>query len=249
MKLDISILMSNNRLNKNIDNATASSSSQSYSDLNWKPVVLSDSKGRYLKLAVNKAIHLETQIQWCYKGGAHTEDTYLWLTRNIENLLKKYGKIVMYIWLGTCDLTKKVDKFIYFNEDVVPLIKNKFERFKTLGDKYNNLKIHFLHIPFYSIEKWNNMKGHPNPEIFKADDKSLSDDISTINNFIDELNEVTGGLSPKFNQDLVRSRKAKNRKGRYSLNFNLLTDGIHPSSRLAKSWLKSLCRVIARDCL
>lgn len=46
--------MSNNKLTKNINKAEASSSSQSYSELSWKLVVLSDSKGRYLKLNVDK---------------------------------------------------------------------------------------------------------------------------------------------------------------------------------------------------
>lgn len=83
--------MSDNILIKCINKSnalTSSDVSQSSSVVIWQPMVLSDSKGRFLKLAVDKNINPETQIKWCYKSGTHSEDSYTWLRHNIANLLK-----------------------------------------------------------------------------------------------------------------------------------------------------------------
>lgn len=240
--------MSLSRLQKNICKATTSSDN-SQTDLAWKPVIISDSKGRYIKLAVNKSVSHENEIIWCFKSGANCHERYIWLEHNVEDLLKKHRRIALFIWLGTCDLTRKVNKYINLKPNPVANLKNDLQKYKDLADKYSNVKICFIHVPYYSIEKWNKLKGHSNSETFKEDDRRLTDYITEINNFIDDLNCQTGTSSPRLNQDLCRSRKRKNSKARYSWNFNLLVDGIHPSSVLAKSWLKSICRTILRDCL
>ena len=69
------------------------------------PVILSDSKGIYLK---NNIIHpLDNNIVWCCKGGSTIEKSLAWLKRNIDAKLRTLGPIRLFIWLGTCNLTRK----------------------------------------------------------------------------------------------------------------------------------------------
>jgi hypothetical protein len=124
-----------------------------------------------IQVQVCGSVHLEKQIEWCYKSSAHSEDSYIWLKPNIPTLLKKHGKVAIYIWLGACDLTKKTDKFIFLNENAITSFNNKLEDFRALAVKNTDVKVTFLHIPYYSIEKWNQTKGNQNAEQFKTDDK------------------------------------------------------------------------------
>jgi hypothetical protein len=73
--------------------------------------VLSDSKARNPRDEVARGI--EKDIVWWYKGGATTEKQYDFLCDNLEIKLHRYPNIVLYLWLGTCDLTiKQHDGFI-----------------------------------------------------------------------------------------------------------------------------------------
>ena len=65
-------------------------------------------------------------------------------------------------------------------------------------------------------------------EIFKKDDKKLTELIRKVNCYIDNVNSDTNSYSPRLNADIGRSRKQKNGKQRYSLRFSMFIDGIHP---------------------
>ena len=67
------------------------------------PVVLSDSKGFYLK----QHLDFPNNIQWCSKRGATTVEQFNYLKPTLQILLQKYSKITVFVWLGTCDLTYK----------------------------------------------------------------------------------------------------------------------------------------------
>ena len=68
--------------------------------------------------------------------------------------------------------------------------------------------------------------------ILKADDKRLTQYVETVNSFIIRLNTDMKTFSPSLNEDLRRSRKAKNKKQRYSVRYNMYTDGIHPKQTI-----------------
>lgn len=59
----------------------------------------------------------------------------------------------------------------------------------------------FLHVPYYSIEIWNRLKGHEHPEIFNEDDRKLNTYVNSLNSLIDSLNQEPGTYSPSINQD------------------------------------------------
>lgn len=245
--------MSDRRLQKNIDSEIGQTSK-----LLLKPVIISDSKGRYLQNCVVPNKSPENEILWIWKSGATTFERYLWLKENIDSLINKHRGLSVYIFTGTCDLTIKQhvkvgrkftrSKYVQLRDECcVGLLERHYVMIQRLLER-KKVKVTFLHCPYYSLERYNKRKGHPQPSVFKPDDKTLTKYVNSLNSFIDRLDKHMGTYSPKLNEDLRRSRKAKNKKPRYSLNFNMFTDGIHPKSKLAKSWLKSISRKVKRDC-
>ena len=242
--------MSDRRLQKNIDNAIGQTSR-----LLFKPVIISDSKGRNLQDCVVPNKSPENKILWSWKSGATTFQRYLWLKDNIDYLISKYRNLSVYIFTGACDLTIKQQvrvgrsKYVQLRgESSLRLLERHYVMIQRLLAR-KAVKVTFLHCPYYSLEKYNRRQGHPNPSVFRPDDKTLTEFVSTVNHFIDRLNQQMGTYSPKLNEDLRRSRKPKKKKPRYSWNFKMFTDGIHPKPKLAKSWLKSISRKIRRDCV
>ena len=212
-------------------------------NLTFKPVIVGDSKGSRLK-----SLSTGSGIQFYCKGGATSTDTIAWLQRNIGKVVQQFGQIHIYLWIGTCDLTSKDGHYISLNPE--SSIKKLKDNFSYIRDHYLTDKVHitFLQVPYYSIRIWNKLKGHKEPENFKNDDIILNERVNAINEFIDNLNSEINVYSPKFNLDLVRSRKSRKTTARYSWNFKLLPDGIHASKKLSLSWLTSLVKNINSDC-
>jgi len=101
------------------------------------------------------------------------------------------------------------------------------------------LKPIILETPYYSIKFWNSSRGHPNPSSFEESDIKLTNQIDTLNSYIEEINTESGVKSPKLNIDFRHSR-TKRGKTKYYNNLKLLRDGIHPGKKLAKAWLKKI---------
>lgn len=215
--------------------------------LSLVPVVVSDSKGRYIKQCVDS---VQDNIKWYCKSGAESSTALNWVKHNLYKVIAEHGAVCVYIWFGTCDLTVKKGKYIFLSENlelsVSKLKGNLLEIKKFCAEK--NTKVIFLEVPYFSIEVWNRNKGHKTPSSFHADDMRLSITVDSINHDITTLNQELGVISPRFNEDLRRSRKSRGKGIRYSFKFSLLQDGVHPSFILAKSWCSSLYRNIKRFC-
>ncbi len=75
-------------------------------------------------------------------------------------------------------------------------------------------------------------------------DDVINDHVRAYNAIIQERNKDTGFITPKLDRDLTRSRKKKNQQTKYTLNFNLLSDGVHPTGIVAKYWLLRIMQSI-----
>lgn len=237
--------MSLNRLDKFVNTVD---SDQEHTHLSWKPIIISDSKGRYLKPYDTPS----SQILWENQGGRSSEQAKHWLSRNIDQLVRQHNKIHLFIWVGTCDLTLKSGRYISLKEDqtnAVQKLKGNLTSIKTITDGKQNAKVTFLHIPYYSILHHNKLKGDNEADRLAEKDIILKSSIDKVNNTIDLLNSEVDARSPKFNEDLVKRRKSKKGKTRFSTNFTLFKDGLHPSEMLAKTWLKSIQKIINKDCI
>lgn len=214
------------------------------------PIVLSDSKAKYLKCCVNKRSSFESKPEWVYRGGWTSANGLQWVNENLRQFKQQHGPVCLFVWLGTCNLTQKNGKYISLRNQsskVLCLFREDLKKIREICSS-NNVKVVFFHIPYYSIKAWNQSKGHKSPENFSEEDKQLQNLVDQANCFIDELNCENSVSSPKFNLDLARSRKSKGKRARHYMNFNLYTDGIHPSKGLARAWLVSLLKNALQFC-
>jgi len=203
------------------------------------PIVLSDSKGRYLQREVDPNRHPENKIFWWCNKGAKTECQFQWLK---DNLLTKFEELssehlTIYVWLGTCDITHKIGDFIELtsvNNDSVNKICNSYKEIYKFLSGFPTIKVVFLELPFYSIYLWNLYRKHPNPHKYREQDKLLSNQISAVNSFIRETNTVLRAHSPNFGLDLEKCRKHRGKPTEYSHNYGLMQDGVQPHPKRAK---------------
>ncbi|OWF42392.1 hypothetical protein KP79_PYT05157 [Mizuhopecten yessoensis] len=242
--------MSENRLRKYLNRAT----SPPRGHRKFKPVILSDSKGNHL--ANHCSNEQELEINWCAKGGRKFEHGHRWLIENLPAKLTRHGKVSLYVWLGTCNLTSVNKDYISLTTDLdetVNKIINTITEIRTLPERHENLKTTILEIPNYSIVKWNTYKGHSDPSSFKDQDDKLQDQIHALNKHIRGVNSKPNRHSPIFSTDLSGNSKYKpgnknTTKTRHYYNFNLYKDGIHPENTLAKVWLKNITEQIKKVC-
>jgi hypothetical protein len=117
------------------------------------PVILSDSKGIYLKINIIHAF--DNNIVWWCKGGSTIEQSLAWLKRNIDAKIRTLGPIRLYIWLGTCNLTRKGEiphiALTSNNDDSVNHIIRNLNNFKDFLANCHQVQVTFLEIPVYSI--------------------------------------------------------------------------------------------------
>lgn len=239
--------MSENRLEKYL--SLPSDKLEGTANREYQPVLLSDSKGNYLRS--HESDHGPQTIIWDCKGGRTTVDCLNWLKTNLKRLIDQNGKVRIYLWTGTCDLTNKQGKFISIKSNLADCtsgLKDNLRAIQALVQKPENsdAKITFLNVPYYSIGEWNKKKGYGDTELFKYHDIALRDAIDSINEYIDSIN--VDAHSPKFNADIIKTRKGKGKRIRYTVNHSLLTDGVHPGALLAKVWMKNILRSIYREC-
>lgn len=225
------------------------------SQIRRKPILISDSKGNYIKHNSDLIEDFGYSIEFVCRGGARFQDYFYWLQRNLQKKVDQFGNIALYIFLGTCDLTCRQGKYIDLRHDddttALSYLKFQIDRYLSFVSSFPSVKLIFLEIPPYSIQTWNTCKGHPEPYSFHPHDLVLTERISIINEYIRLVNGYSDVSSPKFRLDLVRYRKAKRDTTykRTSLNFSLYNDGIHPNRLLARCWMKRIVAQIFKDCL
>lgn len=213
-----------------------------------RPVLISDSKGVYLKRHLDLLKKSRIFVQFECRPGARFANFITWLKKNLSNLVQQHGWITLYIWLGTCDTTQKSGIYIDLRYvDSTLCVKNIVQHIDLfvsfIGQFKEGVPI-FLEIPPYSVVEWNRAKGHSNPQIFKEKDKTLNETIGILKDYIKNVNSVCLVTGPRFKLDLLKYRKEKGKCQRVSYNFQLYVDDIHPCSMLARVWLKRLIECI-----
>lgn len=207
-----------------------------------KIVVCSDSKGRYLKPFVPKIY--QRNFIWYTKSGRSTLGGVKFIQNRLERLSKTNKRVTLVFWHGTCDITRKEGKFIClknrFDSEVVGKLKRTYSKLIKITKQYPNIELCLLEIPPISVRIWN--KTHDHDTWFLEDDVVVNDQVRAHNELIRSLN--CRYVSPRFALDLLKSRSNKKSskkinsrsRVRYSYNFFLLSDGVHPIGVVAKYW-------------
>ena len=211
-------------------------------------VIVSDSKGNYLKQHAQTS--LERSIIWLGHSGLNSEEGINLLKSKLAELTRTYGRLSVYLFLGTCDITQKVGDFISLKQSYRSIRDEVIRLYTELADfaQSNSLDLTLLEIPIYSIKEWNKYYGDPCPEVFDRNDKQIYKSVIKVNNAIKSINSRLLKHSPSFSLDLENNRKPHGRNERYYFNYCLLKDGIHPSPLLAKLWLRRIAALIRQDC-
>jgi hypothetical protein len=217
------------------------------------PVIISDSKGEYLK---SQIIHPEDRniIWWC-KRETTIDQSLRWLRSNIDSKIQQLGNIHFYVWLGTCNITTKTSDFTIAltsqSSDASNSVFNKFKEYIDIIKPYPNCKLTFVEIPHYSIVHWNKRIKPAKAESLTEQDIQLENQIEGLNKLIHDWNTAQEVHSPLLNIHLIarkQIRRGKNKPSKKYINYNLLVDGIHPKPILAKTWLAELSQQIRKDC-
>lgn len=223
--------------------------------LRKQAILIADSKGNYLKPHADLIEQFGYHIEFECRSGARFADYYYWLQSNLYRKVQQFGHIILYIFLGTCDLTTRKGKFIDLRQDddnkAFYYLKFQIDRYLHFISKFPTVSVVFLEIPPYSIQTWNSSRGHRDPSTFCTNDKILNERIILVNDYIKAVNEnrTHPVHSPRFNLDLKRYRKAKGDKhSKSSLTFANYKDGIHPTPLLSRVWLKRIILLILKDC-
>jgi hypothetical protein len=173
-----------------------------------RPVIISESKGDYLK---DQVLHPEErQIVWWNKRGTDIKNFLHWLEKNIKSKINELGNIHLCIWLRTCDLTtKNKDGTLSLVTQHSETSKNVFEelkKFKLLLQPYPNSGITFIEIPHYSFTKWNiHAKKSPTEDRINQD-QELHQQILNSNTQIQDLGSSLNVRSPLLKLHLKTSK-------------------------------------------
>jgi hypothetical protein len=109
------------------------------------PVVLSNSKGNWLKQQISHPS--ERELKWWCKCSSKSYDSLRWLRRNIKNKIHHLGNISLYVWLGACDLTTNNNKYISltsFNDKIIESVVDNFKEIIELFREHQSQKSPFL---------------------------------------------------------------------------------------------------------
>ena len=219
--------------------------------LKYKPILVSDSKGNRLREHTHIIEDTGYSIEFACRGGLRFLDQYFWLKNNLQRKVNIHHYVCLYIWLGSCDLTSKKN-IVYFdnqnrrrrrsyielrhNSDTaaVTYIQNQIKKYLDFVSQFPTVKIVFLKVPYYSIQKYNKYLGNENCADYREQDFMLTERIDLINDHIQEVNKFLGVTSINFKKDLSEFRKASGAyASRSSLDFSSYSDGLHPDRELA----------------
>ena len=173
------------------------------------PVLLSDSKGRYLQDEIGRFGGIENDILFWCKSGATCRDQYDYLVRKLETKLQSHPAIVLYIWVGNCDLTEKTGPVISLktlDASTVRQITDCYRDIYNFVSRFPTVELVFLEIPPYSIFHYNK-RNQPTPltrtqiRQFKRDDFTLNRQIDQVNSFIRDTNRMLHKSSSRFSID------------------------------------------------
>lgn len=206
-------------------------------------VILSDSKGNYLKTEQERVKVSNVEFVWWTKGGRNTRDGTEYLTRNIGTIRDGIKTLVIF-WHLTCDITRKTGDFIYQRYidtvDLVSNIKPYFDVLKEVHITEELIDIAILEAPPVFTKEWNKAKELPEWDLI--DDSDLHNQTEEVNRLVREYNSELNYISPKFSCDFEHRRRNK-KKGagqtvtKVALNPVLLKDGVHPIGVVAYKWL------------
>ena len=131
-------------------------------------VILSDSKGNYLKTEQDSIVIKNLEIIWWSQSGRNSLNGLKYLVKNIQQLRDGKPTIILF-WHGTCDATIKEGKFIRPRHDkcesLLDQVSPIIESLKDIHFLEDNIDVGILETPPIFTKKWNDKKDNTNKEV------------------------------------------------------------------------------------
>ena len=163
-------------------------------------ILLSDSKGNYLKPYTEYTDKYGHSVDFACKKGARFCDSYIWLDKFLPGKVQKYKQVVLYVFLGTGDLTVRQGKYIQLRHSsdriAVSYLQSQIDRYIKFVSEFPSVSLIFLDSVPYSIQEWNKSRGHRDPNTFLHQDLKLYERICPVNDYIRHVNYSAGMKSP-----------------------------------------------------
>lgn len=213
-------------------------------DSKYVAVLLSDSKGKRLKYCDENIV--DFPLEYLCTSGSTTLDCKRHLESKLPEIEAKYKKpAFVYVWTGTCDITKRSKggaiEIRQSGEEIPCKVVEAYNQIKDYVLKRSG-RIKFIGVPVYSVSIYNRNRAKHTSDNWEAD-REVSLQVAHLNNSISTLNNGLGRSTLKFNADVIKCHKKKN-----TTNFKLLSDGLHPGQLLTKKWLRKLQIDIVKNC-
>ena len=126
-------------------------------------ILLSDSKGSYIQSNFHS---LHPSFEFVHRGGARLGDQLCWVKQNLNSRVLSHGRLTLYIWLGTCDLTYKISRSRSIalrhssDDECLRYFQHIIQEFQSELVCFSTVKVVWLDIPPYSISMWNIIVGN-----------------------------------------------------------------------------------------
>ena len=217
------------------------------------PVLLTDSKGYSLKSNHKGIFPLEL---WA-ESSATLENRIDYLESKVQELSETNNKSIVYIWAGTCNLTSrtKVDgksKIAIRSKgnDTVDNYRRQVERAFSIIERFHGkIQIKFVDVQPVSTEVHNRGTGTlVNASIAHSEDLQITEQTKEINNIIRTISKENNAQTVGLSRFIYKARGKKGGKNRYSVNFELYNDGIHPAGKISHVFVKALQEDILKEC-
>ena len=217
------------------------------------PILLTDSKGERLKDSHRGIFPLEL---WAERG-ASLENRINYLERKAQRLSETHNKSIVYIWAGTCDLTLRTKvngrpKIAIRNKgnDTIDNVRRQVERAFSIVERFHGkIQIKFVDVQPVSTEIHNRGTNTlDNIAVAHAEDLQITEQTLEINNIIRTISKEKNAQTVGFSRFISKPRGKKGGKNRYSVNFDLYEDGVHPSAKLCHVFVKALQEDILKEC-
>ena len=80
-------------------------------------------------------------MKWWWKPDRDYTQTLNWIRQNISDQIGHYDNIALYIWIGTCDLTRKNKQYSSLANHDNSSLDNIKENFKEILQSYGDTSI------------------------------------------------------------------------------------------------------------
>jgi hypothetical protein len=216
--------------------------------------IIGDSRVRGLKMILSG---VEVSEIWSRPGGKieHMKrmvDDIIILHQGEEN-----ARTHIYIWVGICNITKRIKEKKYEEVIFSKAAANK-ER-EDLFVELQQLSTHiyqqyaapiFCPIIAMDLRQWNEHRlASKKTTVLKYADqysimqKDLEHEVAVFNQHLIKMNVENGLTTPMINQDFLHSRG----KGRVTPRYRELVDGCHPSGPLLMRFKKSITKAMKKN--